>query len=378
MKRILITSTDLMMIQFLVPHVQNLAENGFQVEIACSDVGGRMDEVREKLNGIVDKIHVVRLHRNPVNPGNLKGYRDMCRVIGGAHYDVIWTNEPVMGVATRLAARKARKQGTKVLYMVHGFHFYKGAPLLNWMLYYPIEKFASRFCDEIVTINTEDRLMAERKMHAPKVSYIHGIGVSDEKFHPISDAERSAVREAEGLSDDDFVVICIGELNENKNQKVLIEAAAQLKDKLPKLKVLLAGKGEKEAELRTQIRTSGLEDTVRLLGYRRDIPNLLPAADVAVSCSRREGLPLNILEAMFSGKPVVASRNRGHNDLIRGEENGILCEAQDSTAFAAAIHQLVEQPELCQRIGHNNREQAMRYSLRASRMEIRELFQSIT
>lgn len=370
MKRLLVTSTDLMMIQFLVPHVRHLAENGYEVEIACSNVGGRMDEVREKLGAVVKKIHTVRLHRSPLAIGNLKGFRDMRRVINGAGYDVIWTNEPVMGVVTRLAARKARKHGTKVLYMVHGFHFYKGASPLNWMLYYPIERFASRFCDEIVTINTEDKLLAERKMHAPKVGYIHGIGVSDEKFHPISEEERSSVRAAEGLTDDDFVVICVGELNENKNQKTLIEAAALLKDSVPQLKVLLAGKGDKEHELRERIRRLGLYDTVRLLGYRRDIPTLLPASDVVVSCSYREGLPLNIVEAMLCGKPIVASHNRGHNELVEDGKTGRLLDPEDAAGVAAAMEKIAENRTTRECFGKCAHEKAKPYALGKVRLEL--------
>lgn len=370
MKRILITSTDLMMIQFLIPHVRFLAENGYEVEIACSDVGGRMDEIREKLSDAVSKVHVVRLHRSPASVGNVKGYRDMRRVIDGGRYDVIWTNEPVMGVATRLAARKARKHGTKVLYMVHGFHFYKGAPLLNWLIYYPIEKFASRFCDEIVTLNTEDRLLAERKMHAKKVGYIHGIGVDSEKFHPISDDEKHAVRAAEGLSDDDFVVICVGELNENKNQKTLIESAAMLKEDVPGLKILLAGKGEKEAELRAQIHALGLDGTARLLGYRRDLPKLLPASDIAVSCSRREGLPLNIVEAMLCGKPVVASHNRGHDELVEEGKTGRLLDPDDAAGFADAIKKLALSQNLKEAYGVRLGETVKHYTLREVKREL--------
>lgn len=119
-KKILITSTDLMMIQFLVPHVIHLVENGWRVEIACSDVGGRMDEIREKLKGYVERIHVVRLERSPASPKNLLGYKDMRKVINTGRYDIVWTNEPVMGVVTRLAARKARKKGTKIFYDDHG------------------------------------------------------------------------------------------------------------------------------------------------------------------------------------------------------------------------------------------------------------------
>ena len=154
-KRMLITSTDLMMIQFLVPHVKNLAEHGWNIDVACSVVGNRIDEVRDTLKKYA-KVHVVRLHRSPLNPENLKGYRDMKKIIASDQWDVIWTNEPVMGVVTRLAARHDRRKGTKLVYIVHGFHFYKGAPKMNWLVYYPIERWMSRFTDVIVTINKED------------------------------------------------------------------------------------------------------------------------------------------------------------------------------------------------------------------------------
>ena len=227
-KRILVTSTDLMMIQFLVPHVRNLAEHGYEVEIACSEVGGRMKEVREKLKSYTKAIHTVRLVRSPASPTNLKGYRDMKRVINTGKYDIIWTNEPVMGVVTRLAARKARKKGTKVLYMVHGFHFYKGAPAVNWMVYYPVERWASRFCDEIVTINKEDYGRAKR-FHARGVRYIHGIGVNTARLK--SKEKQTDIRTELGLSAEDFIVLSAGELNKNKNHKVIIEAISQLHDK---------------------------------------------------------------------------------------------------------------------------------------------------
>ena len=113
-KRLLVTSTDLMMVQFLIPHVINLSQNGFDVEIACSEVGGRLDEVKKKLDGYVKAVHTVRLVRSPASTTNFKGYGDMKKVIDQGNYDLIWTNEPVMGVVTRLAAKNARKNGKHI------------------------------------------------------------------------------------------------------------------------------------------------------------------------------------------------------------------------------------------------------------------------
>ena len=139
MKKLLLTCTDLMAIQFLVPHIRYLSQNGFSVELACSDVGGRLGDLHKALDGIAP-IHTVRLVRSPFSLGNRKGYGDLKKIIDGEHWDIIWTNEPVMGVMTRLAARSVRIHGTKVVYMVHGFHFYKGAPKKNWLIWYPVEK----------------------------------------------------------------------------------------------------------------------------------------------------------------------------------------------------------------------------------------------
>lgn len=375
-KRILVSSTDLMMVQFLLPHIRYLAEQGYEMEIACSDVGGRMEEIRSQLRDLALKIHVVRLVRSPVSPTNRKGYQDMKQVIAQGHYDLIWTNEPVMGVVTRLAARKARRAGAKVIYMVHGFHFYRGAPKLNWLIFYPIEKLMSQYCDRIVTMNGEDRRLAESRFSTP-VSFIHGIGVNGTRFHPISPEEQLDVRAHEGLSKDDFVVICIGELNENKNQETLIEAAALIRNRIPSLKVMLAGKGDLEQALRSLIRERGLEDTVQLLGYRKDLPRLLPAVDLAVSCSKREGLPQNIIEAMLCQKPVIASHNRGHDELVRDGETGYLFAPDDVSALADFLIRLQKDPRLRVELGRVGAQRAVSYTTVCTTREIAAVLQEL-
>ena len=181
-KRILITCTDSMMKQFLEPHVRNLAENGYEVEIACSEVLNRMAEVRQDLERLVP-VHQLHLKRSPLAVSNARGYRELKKLIDSGRYDLIWTNEPVMGVVTRMAARKARKQGTRVMYMVHGFHFYKGAPLPNWMLFCPVERMMASKADCICTINREDYARA-RKMRTPRAAYIHGVGIDTDRLRP--------------------------------------------------------------------------------------------------------------------------------------------------------------------------------------------------
>lgn len=358
MKKILITCTELMMIQFLVPHVKNLAENGFEVEIACSNVGGRMEEVRAALEDTVKAIHVLRLERNPASPRNLLGYGDMRRLLKENRYDIIWTNEPVMGVVTRLAANKYRRQGTKVVYMCHGFHFYKGAGKLNWVVFYPIERFMSRMCDMIVTINREDEARA-KTFHAPRVEYIHGIGVNTDRLR--SRDAQSDIRKELNLAEDDFLVLSVGELNENKNHQVVIRALAQLQD--PKIHYLLCGKGELRDRLEALAKELGLEENVHFLGYRRDVVDICNQCDVFVLPSFREGISVASLEAMYCGMPLITSRVRGADDYLQDGESGFFCDAQDAAGFAEAIRKLKENPELCTRCGMLNRESVKVYCL---------------
>lgn len=369
-KRILITSTDLMMVQFLIPHVANLAENGFEVEIACSEVGGRMDEIRKKLEGIVGAVHVVRLVRSPVSLNNLKGYGDMKRVIENGGYDIIWTNEPVMGVVTRLAARRARKNGTRVLYMVHGFHFYKGAPLLNWMMYYPIEKFCSQFCDEIVTINQEDYQMAREKMKAQSVRYIHGIGVDTSRLNRV-DCQNDIRREL-SLPEDSFLVLSIGELSQRKNQKTIIKSIAQLND--PGIHYIVCGKGGLLDGLQTLAADLEISERVHFLGYRMDVVDICSQSDIFAMPSYQEGLPVAALEAMYCGLPLVASNIRGLVDLMENGVTGYLCDPDDVDAFAAAILKLRLDAGLRENMAEKNRKNVELYCIESAKREVIGLF----
>lgn len=372
-KRILITSTDLMMVQFLIPHVENLAENGFEVEIACSDVGGRMEEIRERLDGVVGAIYVVRLVRSPASFTNFKGYKDMKRIIEGGRYDIIWTNEPVMGVVTRLAARRARRNGTKVLYMVHGFHFYRGAPLLNWMVYYPIEKFCSQFCDEIVTINQEDYQMAREKMKAQSVRYIHGIGVDTSRLNKV-DCQNDIRREL-SLPEDSFLVLSIGELSQRKNQKTIIKSIAQLND--PGIHYIVCGKGGLLDELQTLAADLEISEHVHFLGYRMDVVDICSQSDIFAMSSYQEGLPVAALEAMCCGLPLVASNIRGLVDVMENGVTGYLCDPDDVDGFSEGITRLYSDCELRERMSQNNIEAVKKYDIRYIKAVVYQLMEEL-
>lgn len=339
--RILVTSTDLMMVQFLVPHVIFLSNKGYKIDILCSNVGGRISEVKENLKDYVENIFVVSLQRSPLSPKNIIGYCEIKKKLDKNHYDLIWTNEPVMGVVTRLAAKKSRNSGTKVMYMVHGFHFYKGAPKLNWMLYYPIEKIMAKYCDVITTINHED-FEAAKQFKGDGAKYIHGIGINTDRLNKQS--EQRNVREEIGLEKEDFVVLSVGELNENKNHRVIIRALAQVNDE--SIHYVICGKGEQLDALTRLSKELGVESNVHFLGYRTDVVDICSQSDLFAFPTFREGLGLAALEAMYCGLPLVTSNSRGPVDFMINGETGFVCDPNKPEDFAKAIRIIKNDNEL--------------------------------
>lgn len=374
--KILYTATVLSHIcQFHLPHMQHLQEQGWEVHVAAHDNLAVKNGLQLKY---CDKFIETPFSRSPKSPDNLKAYKQLKKLLSEEHYDVILCNTPMGGIVTRLAAKKTRRQGTKVIYMAHGFHFYKGSSKKAWLVFYPIEKYMAKKCDLLITINKEDYALAKEKFSKrTKVAHIHGVGVDEKRYHPATPEEQLAMRKAEGLSPEDFVILCTGELNENKNQKTLISAAAQLKDKIPNLKVLLAGNGPKEQELRDQIQAEGLEDIVKLLGYRTDLEKVVPAVDLVVSCSKREGMPLNIIEAMLCKKPVVASHNRGHDELVQEGATGVLLSPTDVSGFASAIASLARDAAQCREMGEAAYDWIQPYAIAATRDELYRVLRGV-
>ena len=372
--KILYTATVLSHIcQFHLPHMKMLREQDWEVHVAAHDNLAVKNGLKLRY---CDRFIETPFSRSPKSPSNIKAYRQLKKLLNEERYDVILCNTPMGGIVTRLAAKKTRKLGTKVIYMAHGFHFFKGSSKKSWMVFYPIERHMAKYCDMLIAINEEDYALAkERFGMRTKVAHIHGVGVNEERYHPASPEEQLAMREAEGLAAENFVILCTGELNENKNQKTLIDAAAMLKKSVPELTVLLAGNGPKEQELKAQIEKLGLADTVRMLGYRTDLERVVPAVDVVVSCSRREGMPLNIIEAMLCKKPVVASHNRGHDELVEDGVTGCLIDPDNAEGFAEELKILASRSALREICGERGYLRAQPYSVGEVKKELLKLIE---
>lgn len=317
--------------QFHKPLMRLLKEEGWEIHVAARN------NLAEK-NGLEleypDKVFDIPFYRSPIDPRNIKAYFALKRLLRNTHYDVIHCNTPVGGALGRLAARPYRKQNTKVFYTAHGFHFYKSAPRMNWLLYYPIEKALSRCTDKLISITEEDYALASAKFHCP-VFHQHGVGANSEKNKPISSDEMHKRREQAGLSGPVFVNV--GELLPNKNQKTAIAVMKALVNEYPDSMLYIAGNGPEKKNLENLIASFGLTRNISLLGYTTHLDHYLQISDLMIACSYREGLPLNVMEAMLCGKPVVASHNRGHDELIQEGVNGFLVAPDDVQAYAERI-----------------------------------------
>lgn len=314
MKILLTATVQSHICQFHRPLVEMLRGMGdCEIHVAARD------NLAEK-NGLkldfADKVFDVPFERSPFSPKNIRAYREIKSILSENQYDYIHCNTPVGGVVTRLAARKARKKGTKVFYTAHGFHFYKGAPLINWMLFYPMEKLCAHYTDKLITINQEDYALARKKMKAKEVLYVPGVGINVDRFCDVSVDKLSKRREL-GIPEDAVLLFSVGELNENKNHQTVINAVARMGRE--DIHYVIAGNGPKEEALRQQAAALGLGGRLHLLGYRRDVPELLAAADLFVFPSYREGLSVALMEAMANGLPCAVSRIRGNTDLIDAE-----------------------------------------------------------
>ena len=370
-KKILITSTDLMMIQFLVPHVQNFSEHGYEVEITCSDVGGYVEDIRNELKGSVKKVYIVHLVRSPFSFTNFRGYKELTEIIDNGNYDIIWTNEPVMGAATRLAARKAHKKGTKIVYMVHGFHFYKGAPLINWLFFYPAERMLALLTDYIITVNQEDYARAGR-LPVKRAYYIHGIGANTDRLQ--RETVDQNIRKRLQIPETAFLILSVGELNANKNQKVIIDVLSLLQDK--DIYYVLCGSGKNLKSLQLRTKKKHLENHVKFVEYRRDVINFYNQADIFALPSYREGLPVALLEAMYCGVAPVTSNIRGVRDVMKNRITGIVCRSGDVKMFARAIKTLKENKNLRKMYGKNSRKAVEPYMLSLVKDRVLDIFES--
>lgn len=323
-------------------------EKKCELHIACN-FGYMEDTDEERTKLYIEKIksegvilHNIHFARSPFSSQNVDCYKQLKAIIDENSFDLIHVHTPTVSILTRLAARKARKNGTTVMYTCHGFHFHNAAPKKNWMMFYPMERMMSRFCDYIVTINKEDFNRA-KTFHAPNVRYIPGVGVNINRIHDCK-IDKKEYKKQIGVPEDCVLLISIGEMIERKNHEVIIRALAKANNQ--NVYYAICGKGPLKEYLQNLAQELGIGERVKLLGFRRDIPELCNVADVSAFPSRIEGLGLAGIEAMAAGVPLVSSNVHGILDYVIEGKTGYALNPEDVDGFASAISKLADNDKL--------------------------------
>lgn len=348
---------------FHLPYLKQLKENGYEVHVACNN-----SEYNYKIP-YTDKLIKLPFERSPLKVNNLKSFFFLKKIMNEENYDIIHCHTPVAGVITRMIHKKNSK--ARLFYTAHGFHFFKGAPLKNWIMYYPLEWLLSIKTDGLITINEED-YKRTIKFRATKKYLINGVGVDVRKFSINRDGQYNKIKKDLNISIESKVLFYAAELNENKNQQLLIKGMKSIVSEYEHAVLLLAGDGNKKYELNKLIIESGLKDHVFLLGQRNDISDLLKISDIIVSSSKREGLPVNLIEGLASGLPAVVTDCRGNRDLINDLENGFLYKNEKE--FVLRVKQLLKDKKLYKKISENNIKKAQNYSITNIKNEIFNIY----
>lgn len=375
-KALQLASVASMIDQFNIPNIQLLQSLGYQVDVVAdfTNPGNITEYKASRLKNQLKRMNVhvfdVAIPRS-INPKFvLSSYKRVKNIVESENYSLIHCHSPIGGAICRSAAKKTRKTGTNVIYTAHGFHFYSGAPLMNWMFFYPIEKILSYCTDVLITINKEDYKRAKQNFFAKKTVYVPGVGVDLNNFGKVK-FDRAEKRNELGIPENAILLFSVGELNENKNHKTIIRAIKGLD-----VYYMIAGLGSKKNELEQLATENGMYDRVRFLGYRTDVSELYEASDIFLLPSHREGLSVSLMEAMASGLPCVVSRIRGNVDLIDEDKGGYLFDSNDVREARNKIRTALKADR--KDMGQYNREKIKGFSVETVMEKMRRIYKGIT
>lgn len=334
MKRaLIITTVSGFVPQFEMNNVKILQDLGYEVHYATNYHMPVYTDNNERLEGTGIIQHQIDFVRSPYNIGkNIKALNQLVSLMREIKFHLVHCHTPMGGVLGRVAAHKTNTK--PVIYTAHGFHFYKGALVWNWLFFYPVERFLAHWTDCLITINQEDYYRAKTFRVRNMVEYIAGVGIDLKKYKQDT-LEKKKKRQEIGIPDDAFLLMSTGELNKNKNHQVIINTLFQLKNK--NIHYIICGTGKLKNQLVRISKKMDMEEQIHFLDFRNDINELLNASDCFVFPSKREGLGVAALEAIASGLPVIAFRNRGTLEYVKDGKNGFLCKKNNTKEWSKKI-----------------------------------------
>ncbi len=350
-------------IRFHLPYLQHFQKKGYQVHVAANG----QDEISH-----CDIIFRIPVQRKLFSFKNIQAFFALRRIIRKNNYRLIVCNTSLASLLTRLAAISARKNGTKVVFFAHGLLYGKNTSLKSWVLYYPIDRLLAMFTDVFITINNEDHKLLKNLYHE-KVYKINGVGINPEKFQTVDSALKSKYRKELGYDDKEFLLVYTAEFIHRKNHRFILDSLKEFVQKIENLKIIFPGRGILLEQMKNYAREKDIDKYVDFMGFRTDIPRILALADVGVSTSKNEGLPLNIVEDMCMSLPIVASRDKGHEELVQHGINGYLFDQGNQRQFINYICKLAESQELRKEMGIKSHEFAQKFTISKTLVQFFEI-----
>lgn len=367
-KALFFASVASMIDQFNLDNIVVMQKLGYKVDVACNFEFGsttsqeRVNELKRELEKMGVNTYHIPVPRKPfLIKEMVVTYKLTKNLVEKNRYDIVHCHSPIGGAIARIACKNSRKKGTRVIYTAHGFHFFKGSSIKNWLIYYPVEKLLARYTDILITINKEDYTRAKQKFKVGSIEYIPGVGI-DTTYYKNIKIDSFLKRRELGIPEDAFVLLSVGELNKNKNHEIIIRALSKLK--INNIHYVICGRGPLDAYLKQLANSFRFKDRLHLLGYRDDIGEICKVSDVFCFPSKREGLGLAALEAMASGLPLITSNVHGIVDYSVDGRSGFSCRPDDIDEFAKAIKLLIENKELRYQMGQNNIMDVKKYDIK--------------
>lgn len=366
---LLIANSASMIDHFNKDNIRILQDMGYTISVAANFQEGNSSTV-ERIHAFASELAAqdIEIIDLPI-PRKItelwkafKSIRILKRYMRNHPCQIVHTQTPFGGVVGRLAAKKFRKDGTKVIYFVHGFHFFRGAGIKNYLLYYNVEKWLSHVTDCLITLNQEDYQAAKRRFHHPNVHYVPGVGVDTDTIASIC-VDKADVCRRFGLPSDKKIILTVAELIPRKNVETSIRAFA--KSNRDDAILAICGKGVLEPSLKELAQKLQVGDRVFFAGYHTDVLDLYHCADLFLFTSFQEGLSVAVMQAMAAGLPIIASDIRGNRDLLASEPHTsskhYLLPTKDADAYAAKINKILNDPALAQALGEENQTNCRKY-----------------
>lgn len=366
-KKILFTANTLRHLYLChIPYLKYFKDIGYEVHTASDD-----DSILEG----VDCSFKLSIKRSPYNFNNIKAIFELKKILKENQYDIIHTNTPMGAVVTRIAVILAKVKKTKVIYTAHGFHFFKGCPIINYILYYPVEKILSKYTDMLITINEEDYCFA-MKHFKTDVRYIPGIGFNEDKFKSVlNKSEQLDLRKSIGLDKNDYVISYVAEISKRKRHNYLVKTISKMD--ITNEKFLFIGDDSKIRIINKLIKKYNLSDVVKIVGFNNRVSDHLDISDLVISVSKQEGLPLNIMEAMYKEKTIIVTDCRGNRDLIKNNVNGLVINMNQYEDLIKAIEYCKNNKDIIKKYNVVNRDIISNYSIKSVFPKMKRIYQEL-